>query len=318
MISIVNDLRQCKRLWKSLIPPQSLFDLWEVRACFQKAYGYCPCFIVAEGPYGPKGLLALSHIEDYRYWGSFPGETFKGKTWLEQNRIISDYPATKTALLEGCPASVHLRYLDEHSAAQYAQTTLDEVGYLFRPADYDYDFNRYMQTFSGKRRKSFRQELDAFEGRGVTYRYNEDRDIDRVFELNMQTFGKNSYFSDDRFLAAFLELLWYLRTQNMLRVTTVLVAGQLAAVDVGALYRGVYTVLAGGTNPDLPGIAKVINFHHLEWACQEHLAQVDFLCGDFGWKQRFHLTARPLYQLRIGVMTTEEPPCHSGELSHAG
>jgi hypothetical protein len=42
----------------------------------------------------------------------------------------------------------------------------------------------------------------------------------------------------------------------------------------------------------------VINFHHMTWACHQRLDLVDFLCGDFGWKERFHLTARPLYQVR--------------------
>jgi hypothetical protein len=68
-------------------------------------------------------------------------------------------------------------------------------------------------------------------------------------------------------------------------------------VDVGALYRGAYTLLAGGTNGNYPGVAKLINFHHLERACRERFEQVDFLCGDFNWKKLFHLTPRPLYLL---------------------
>jgi len=71
----------------------------------------------------------------------------------------------------------------------------------------------------------------------------------------------------------------------------------LAAVDVGALWKNTYTVLAGGTDPDFPGIAKLINFHHIEWACRQHLAVVDFLCGDFNWKSRFRLSPRPLYKI---------------------
>jgi hypothetical protein len=318
MISIVNDLGKCQRLWQSLIPPKGLFDIWDVRACFQRAYQYCPCFVVAEGQQGPKGLLALSRIEEYHYWGYFPGETFKGKTWLEQNRIVADTPATAGEILDCCPSPVHLRYLDGHSAAYDPQATLDEVGYLFRPAAYDYRFDRYLQSFSGKRRKSLRRELDALEARGITYRYNDIRDVDRAFALNLQAFGDNSYFSDERFLGSFVEVMQYLHDHNLLRVTTVLVAGQIAAIDFGAVYRGVYTVLGGGTNPELPGIAKVINFHHLEWACRERLDQVDFLCGDFGWKERFHLTARPLYQVGKGGKEIEVSACRSGVPAHAG
>ncbi len=68
---------------------------------------------------------------------------------------------------------------------------------------------------------------------------------------------------------------------------------------MGAVWNNTYTVLAGGTHRDFRGVAKLINFHHLDWACENRLDSVDFLCGDFGWKRRFHLTARPLYKIRL-------------------
>jgi CelD/BcsL family acetyltransferase involved in cellulose biosynthesis len=77
----------------------------------------------------------------------------------------------------------------------------------------------------------------------------------------------------------------------------VLVGGKVAAVDIGAVWGSTYTVLAGGTQPDFPGIAKLINLHHIEWACNQNFMEVDFLCGDFNWKNRFHLTPRPLYEI---------------------
>ena len=83
----------------------------------------------------------------------------------------------------------------------------------------------------------------------------------------------------------------------MLRITTILVGGRVAAVDMSAVFNGTCTVLAGGTHPDFPGIAKLINFTHLEWACQQRIREMDFLCGEFNWKHRFHLTPRPLFRI---------------------
>ena len=60
-------------------------------------------------------------------------------------------------------------------------------------------------------------------------------------------------------------------------------------------------MLAGGTNHEFPGVAKLINFHHLEIACHQRFDSVDFLCGDFGWKRRFRLVARPLYQITLAA-----------------
>jgi hypothetical protein len=73
------------------------------------------------------------------------------------------------------------------------------------------------------------------------------------------------------------------------------VNGKRAAVDVGAVYANRYTVLAGATDLEMRGIAKAINLFHIRWGCLSQVDQIDFLCGDFGWKERFHLEHHPLY-----------------------
>lgn len=317
MISIVTDLEQCRRLWKGVIPAHSLFDIWEVRACFQRHYGYRPSFLVLERARKPSGLLALSWIEEYGYWGCFPGETYRGKTWLEQNRLVAQTSMDASQLVNHCDSPTRLRYLIEPWPETDASFGVDELGYLFRPADHAYSFDQYLHSFSAKRRKGLAREMARFTSCGVSYRYNDLSDIHRVFDLNLNAFGEHSYFADTRFLAAFKEWMLLLDQLGLLRMTTVLVGGEIAAIDLGALYRGVYTVLAGGTHPRFLGIAKLINFHHMEWACTERLDLVDFLCGDFGWKERFHLTPRPLYQFRKDHVGQPESVCPSGALTHA-
>ena len=80
-------------------------------------------------------------------------------------------------------------------------------------------------------------------------------------------------------------------------MVTITVDDEPAAIDLGSLYSGMLTMLAGGTNGKFPGIAKLINMHHIRFACDERLDSVDFLCGDFNWKTLFHLTPSPLYLL---------------------
>ena len=142
-------------------------------------------------------------------------------------------------------------------------------------------------------------EMSKLERQTVTIRHNRLSDVDLLFKMNIQAFGKDSYFSDQRFLRAFENLVSYMVKNDMMRITTILIGGKIAAVDMGALYKGTYTILAGGTNPDFKGIAKLINFHHIDWACKQKIKMVDFLCGNFNWKERFHLTPRPLYELKL-------------------
>jgi hypothetical protein len=297
-MDVYQDLEEARRTWQRYWPQNCLFDLWPVRNCFQSQFNYSPYFIVARENNKFRGMLALSWIDEQQYFGHFPGEVWHGKTWLEQNKILASEPEVFNALVCHIPAVAKIRYLtDDPRLASDPSAVVDEIGYLFYPQQYDYSFQAYLQCFSGKSRKKMRSELNRLTVGGVSYRYDDLDDVAHLFRMNLENFKGESYFDDARFLRAFENLVSWLHTNNMLRVTTVLIGGRIAAVDVGAVWNQTYTVLAGGTHSDFPGVAKLINFHHIEWACRQRFKEVDFLCGEFNWKNRFHLTARPLYKV---------------------
>ena len=319
-IWICDDLERCQRFWLDSFCEDSFFRLWEIRHSFQEAFGRTPCFVVSEDQCGVRGLLPLSRIDETGELAFFPGETWHGRTWLEQNRIVANSPRTFRALLEAVPAAAHLRYLDgDCMPPLYDRADADELGYLFRPSQYGYSFQSYLDSIPRKSLKPLLREPQALSARGVTFRYNVLRDVDEIYRMNLAAFGENSYFHDERFLGGFERMIAELHRIDALRVTTVLVAGTVAAIDVGAIWNDAYTVLAGATNRDFLGVAKLINFHHLEVACRERLDCVDFLCGDFGWKHRFRLQPRPLYQIRLNSGSVCEPSeviCDAGILGH--
>lgn len=309
IVRVCDDPEECRRLWERLLPQACIFDVWAVRACFQDHFRR-PChFVVAERDGRPVGLLPLSWIHDPGYFGYFPGETWRRKTWLEQNRVVARDADALGLLLDALPSPAHLRYLVEESPGGCgdALAGVDEVGYLFFPGRYGYSFAAYWQEFSGKSRKKIGRELAQLEDHGLRFRYDCLQDLDALFQMNLDRYGSDSYFSDPRFLGSFERLLAWLQERGLLRVTTVLIGGAVAAVDAGAMFRDTYTLLAGGVNPQFPGVAKCINLHHLEWACRQRMHVVDFLCGDFGWKERFRLARRPLYEVRLGALPIWEP-----------
>ncbi len=299
-IAVYDDLKEARRLWQRHYPKTCLFDFWPVRAIFHAQFNYRPYFIVAEQVGMFRGMLALSWIEEAKCFGHFPGEIWQGKTWMEQNKIIASNPEVLSVLLDHIPAAAEIRYLNrEFLPHDQSTAVVDEIGYLFFPKQYGYSFQAYMQRFSGKSRKKIRCELNRLEAHGVSYRYDCFEDLEHLFRLNLESFKENSFFSDLRFLRSFVNLAAWLQANKLLRVTTVLIGGKIVAVDMGTIWGSTYTVLAGGTHADFPGVAKLINLHHIEWACHRRLAIVDFLCGDFNWKQRFHLTPRSLYKISI-------------------
>ena len=294
---VVTDPDECRHLWRCAMPRAAVWDLWEFRACFQRHFQRRPHFVVADGDGGVCGLLPLSWIEESRRWGFFPGETWEGKTWIEQNRIVAADGPTLVGLLDRCPGDYHLRYLLPVEAAPQEAAEVDEIGYLFCPPAYDYDIENYYREFSNKSAKRLRRDLEAITAAGVRYRYDAPADFDHLVALSVGRFGGRSYFSDPRFCESFRDVVALLVERGWLRMTTVIIGGDVAAIDLGCLYRGVYTLLAGGTNPAFPGVAKLINMHHMIRGCRERMACLDFLCGEFSWKKLFHLTPRPLYRL---------------------
>ena len=296
-IRFVSDQEECRQIWQHVMPDESIADLWEVRDCFQRHFRNQPNFIIAEDGNGICGLLPLSWIEESRCYGYFPGELWHAKTWLEQNRIYTRGDIQPSDLLAQCSAPYYLRYLSPHPGWSHAEMEVDEIGYLFLPPSYDFEMENYFKEFSRKSIKQILREVTAIGELGVTYRYDERTDFDLMVEMNISRFGADSYFFDTRFREGFRSLANFLSDRGWLRFTTVLVNEEPAAVDMGCIYRGVYTVMAGGTSSRFRGVAKLINLHHMQWACQQRLQRIDFLCGDFYWKKQFHLTPRPLYLL---------------------
>lgn len=296
-LNVATDLDECQELWRRHMPQEYISDIWEIRACFQRHFQRPPWFVTAQDDRGIQGLMPLSWIEESKSFAFFPGETWQGKTWLEQNRILHNGNGAREAMLSQVPAPFQARYLLPWERQDSELTRIDEVGYLFHPPAYDYDFDNYLQEFSHKSAKRLLRELEAFATRGLAYRYDDAADFEILVQMNLDKFGPSSYFYDERFRNSFRDLMHFLKDQGWWRMTTVLIDGEVAAIDLGCIYRGSYTLLAGGTNAGFPGIAKLINVHHMRYACERRLRQADFLCGNFSWKTLFHLTPRPLYLL---------------------
>jgi len=294
-IRISTDIDECRSLWEKTITYRCLFDLWEVRMCFHKHFDRRPYFIILEETGITKGLFPLSYISETDSYAFFPGETHKNKTWLEQNRIFSKDIDEYQDLIDHKPDNSHIRYLVPDVLEYEPDISVDEIKYFFYPPKYLYSINNYWQEFSGKSRKKLKEEMDKIKSLGIEWRVNNQDDVQKFIDMNIKSFGEDSYYSDDKFRNSFLDLVDFMRKNNYLRIVTAMVNGEIAAIDIGSVYNNIYTLLAGGTNPNFLGIAKVINLNHMEWACDNKIDAVDFLCGDFGWKERFHLSAVPLY-----------------------
>ncbi|PIW60694.1 MAG: cellulose biosynthesis protein CelD [Candidatus Omnitrophica bacterium CG12_big_fil_rev_8_21_14_0_65_50_5] len=299
IIRTESDLEACRKLWQQCIPSEKITDLWDVRECFHRFYRRELMFVVAEDGGEVVGLIPLAWISENGCYGYFPGEVWKGTTWLEQNRIIArDKDVLRRMLdwLHEKKYSCHLGYLNDHTTLELP-AAVDEIGYLFLPPKYNFQMQTYHNEFSRKSIRAIEKIIADFKDLGLQYCDGNPDDVELMIEMNLNRFGESSYFSDERFAGGFRALRDFFHARGWLRMTVALVDNKPAAVDMGIVYNNAYTLLAGGTNGEFPGIAKAINMYHIRKACEEKYSEADFLCGDFFWKPMFHLTPRPLYLL---------------------
>lgn len=303
-VRVVSDLAECRHLWESYFSDDCLFDLWDVRQCFADHYQRVTEFYVCEEAGEVRGILPLSWIAEENCYGFFPGETWNGKTWLERNRIYGSEPDVLHELLSSVPGDVRLSYMDSDTGTTgFASVGCiyypDETGYRFYPEHYRWSYSNYLESIPGKSRKKLMKDIREISSKGVTFRYDSLEDTEMMFRMNIDAYGQSSYFADTRFLKSVQSLIRWLYDNKMLRIVTVLVNNDVAAVDIGAIWKNHCTMIAGGTHSGYRGVAKLINFHHIQWACRKRIESVDFLCGDFGWKERFRLSPEPLYKIII-------------------
>ena len=306
-VSFITNVEQCQQLWQCLVRPKYVSDRWEFRLCFHDFFRYQPCFLLMEDHRGISGMLPLSYADDLDMFVFFPGEIWAGKTWLERTPCFTRESHDLRDLLSACPDRTLLRYIELPRDFTSEEMSLDEFGYTLYPRHLGYDISRYGQRFSRKKFKSILKVIQSYDNMHCTFHFNRLQDFDVLVDMSLRQFGPQSYLNDSRFREGSGRMMHFLHQNKLLRLVSLEINGRIAAVDLGAVYRGIYTVFLGGTDPEFPSIAKLMNMHHIDFSCRERLSKIDFLCGDFHWKKLWHLDPEPLYKyespLLIGAET---------------
>jgi hypothetical protein len=299
----IKDLDQCKILWNTLIRPKSVSDLWEFRSCFDRRFRCPPAFLILEDAKGIAGMLPLSYSEETDRFVFFPGETWKGKTWMERTPFFLREEAYLPELFSSSPEKTFLRYIEPFSDLPPGDFGVDEIGYVLYPSRINFDQTLYKKRFSSKKFKNIMKTIGALTGPEGRFYLNRVEDFDLLVDMSLKCFGRDSYLEDHRFR----DVMHLLHRKKWLRMVSLEIQGKTVAVDLGAIFGGTYTIFLGGTDRDVPGIAKVMNMHHIEFAFREGLFKVDFLCGDFNWKKLWHLDPEPLYKFVLPSAPARDP-----------
>jgi hypothetical protein len=306
--SYVSELEECERLWHLLVRPKGVSDLWEFRLCLHRYFNHRPCFVLLEDRKGIAGMVPLSYVEELDLFVFFPGELWEDKTWIERTPIYAREPGLVPDLLHSCPERTYLRYMEVSYASDVSGLSMDEIGYVLYPRDLGPDLTRYRARFPNKKFKAILKEVRSFAETVASFHLNRLKDFDRLVDMSVKYYGEDSYLYDSRFREGFRDLMYFLQQGGRLRMVSLEIQGETVAVDLGALWRGTYTVFLGGADQRFPGVAKAMNMHHIEFACNKGISKLDFLCGDFHWKKLWHLDPEPLFKFVGPGLRLENQP----------
>ncbi len=291
----IRDLEDCRKLWETFVKPRNISDAWDFRVCFHRHLKHEPSFMLLEDRKGIAAMLPLSYVDDLDAYFFFPGEVWHNKTWIERTPIYLRESYHLEDLLSFCPPRTFLRYMAVPKESLFPGLHVDEIGYVLYPHALNFDVTVYGNRFSNKKFKNIMKTIKGFTDSECKFHINRLTDFQLIVDMSIEQFGSNSYLYDYRFREGFRDIMSSLNKKGLLRMVSLDIKGKTVAVDLGALYGGNYTVFLGGTHSGFPGIAKVINMHHIEFVCEHRLSKIDFLCGDFYWKKLWHLDAEPLY-----------------------
>jgi hypothetical protein len=303
---VVTDLNECRTLWDRLIEPRKVSDLWEFRLCFQRHFKNKPWFLVLEDNQGIAGMLPLSYLHDLDMFVFFPGEIWKGRTWIERTPLYVRDNEFLIELLSSCPDRTYLRYMEVPEGAQCQELEIDETGYVLHLPGLEFELANYLNRFSRKRIKAILKDIRTLTNEDGQFYLNRFEDFDALVRMSILNFGEDAYLFERRLRECFRDAMYFLQRGGYLQLVSLQVKEKTVAVDLGAIYRGTYTIFMGGTHPEVPGIAKAINMRHIEISCGKKLSCVDFLCGDFHWKTLWHLDPEPLYKFVTPALSAGE------------
>lgn len=278
----VTDLEECRALWEKFSPGHTIYQQWDWRYAHYRHLEFPVRFFTAYDGEVPVGILPLQYEPVEEYWEFFGGEE------MEDNGIwmTPGYEDQARELLLAFDEPIWLDYLPV-SCDWPGTHAADDVGFeldLAKVASVD-DFIEH--HLSGKLRKQIRASYRRVTESEVEVVNGSPTDLDKLFDLNVQTFGVESGFYDKYSKDIYRDLLRLSYDRHILKVVH---AGATIAVTVSFLFHGVYYFyVVGYDRAAVKDLSAYLNLINIDEAIKTGATKIDFGYHDCGWKDRWGL-----------------------------
>jgi hypothetical protein len=289
---LVSDLKEAEAAWEDVTPRENANDLWEMRMAF---YKHNPCelhFLTYNDGTKTRALLALQKNNKTGKLEFFCAYNDFNKVYRKDvpdelaldlyNRVVE--PAELEYILEEDKFDDRFKL---HDTQFYLP--LDD---LKNAEDY---VEKYWVGKSKRKLKKFMRKLER--DHKIEMRVNHKPDLDKLFELNYESYGEESSFlTYPERVSGFKELL---NTSLKTHIISLIVDGKVESVSFAVEYNGTFHGLNSGTNKHLPNLGKLMVLMKIDYAIKTGNKIYDASTYEGNWKKRFNFKTSPRYKLTV-------------------
>lgn len=308
VMQVHSNLGETEEIWNEFSPNKSLFDLWEIRRAFFESYKIDPYFLTIYQQTGTEknimGVLPM-WLDNDEYAGKY---AWCGGFWPEDNTFFVKDTEVIPLLLMAAPSPVFLQCILPNSDYDFLKTL---HGYTEEKSKkYFLDLTRYgtlsdyLSVLKKKKRYNIKRDRKRILSLKPKTIINDFTHLDRLFELNVLRFRQKpvedqnatSLFEDDRQRELFRKLISNADVYHPRMISTV-INGNVEAVELGFIYKKTYYAMCAGVDiMKYSGMGVYSNLLVMEDALNHGCEKIDFLEGNYNWKDSWRLNSFTPYE----------------------
>jgi len=284
---IITDIDSCYKLWKKFSPEKTLFDTWEFRLAFHKAYQYKPYFLLLKNQSRELAFLPLWYEDEKKKYFWF------GSDWQEEVGFFSTDPNYVPLLLFLAPSPLLLNAISQDSVGSLKgkiEFEEDEPKYVLNIQGFR-SHEDYLMTLKKKRRLNLRRARRRIERQNPRIVINNFSHFEHLVRLSKERFEQKSEktdWEDPRKIEAFRQVIKLAGKSYKIRMISIMIGNEIAGVDLIALFnRCYYTLICGYNIRDFSGIGNFLNLLEIDDAIRLGMRKIDFLQDSYEWKNNF-------------------------------
>jgi hypothetical protein len=302
------EIQECRKLWDMFSPQREAWDDWDLMFAFHDPDKHRLNFLVHLDSDGhPDGLLPLvcdSKQDRYTLMaGSYPDGRI---LWLQYR----DFPE----FFELLPEQTVFFDLKQSWVSELLRLhpqfepnfSEQDLRYHLVPSEFEYDFDRHLDTFSADKKQKFLYDLRNIRKRGPELHWSDENEADLFIELVNRNFGAASDYVDAENTFELRRVIDELQRSGRLKTLIIHVDGVKQAVSMSLLHGNKMIALYAASNNDYNNLGKLLNVETIQEACRLRVDEISFMTG-MQWKANWKMKGEPSLTMRKPPAPWPEP-----------